>query len=90
MANGGGNTLTTTIVEGYNTTVAQWQLNFALTLLTCNFTRHATVNLIGQPVFTSHSLQLEHALQVFVYLVLSIGYVFIFALYGIVAHDGFG
>ena len=65
MTDGGGYTLAATIVEGYHTTVAQWQLNLTLTLLTGYLTRYGTVNLVSQPVFAGYSLQLEHALQVF-------------------------
>ena len=88
MTKGGGDTLLSTIVEGHNTTVAQWQLNLSLTLLTGNLTSHRTVYLVCQPVLTSHSLKLEHALEVLVNLILCICYVFVMALYSIILHDG--
>ncbi len=62
MSQGCCDTLLATIVEGYDTTVAQWQLDLTLTLLACNLTCHRTVNLVGQPVLTSHSLKLKHSL----------------------------
>ena len=56
--------LGTCIVESYHATVGEWQLQLALTLLACYPTRHGAVNLVGQPVLTCHSLQLEHVLEV--------------------------
>ncbi len=90
MTQGGGDTLLATIVEGDDTTVAQRQLDLTLTLLTGNLTRHRAVDLIRQPVLTSHSLQLEHAVEVFVDLILRVGDVLIVTLYGIIFHDGLG
>ncbi len=88
MTNGCSDTLLATIVEGNNTTVAQWQLNLTLTLLTGNLTCYRTVHLVRQPVLTSHSLQLEHAVEVFVNLILAVGHVLVVALYSIILHDG--
>ena len=56
MAESCGNTLSTTIVEGYNATVGQRKLDFTLTLLTGNLTSYGTVNLVGQPVFAGYRL----------------------------------
>ena len=64
MTKSGSNTLLTTIVEGHNTTVAQWQLDLTLTLLTGYLTCHGAVYLVGQPVLTSHSLQLEYSFYI--------------------------
>ena len=88
MTQSGGNTFHTTIVESHHTTVAQRQLNLTLTLLTGNLTCHTAVYLISQPVLTSHSLQLEYTLEVFVDLILRISDVLIMTLHGIVTHDG--
>ena len=89
MANGGGDALLATIVEGHHAAVAQRQLQHALTLLAGNLSRHRAVYLVGKPVLAGHDLQLEHALHVFFYLVLTVGYILIVALHGVVAHDGF-
>ena len=59
MTEGGGNALLTSIVEGYDTAVGEWQLDLALALLTSNLTRHGAVHLIGEPVFTGDGLELE-------------------------------
>ena len=61
-----GNTFLSTVVEGYHATIRQRQLDFALTLLTRNLTRHRAVNLIGEPVLAGHSLQLKNALKILI------------------------
>ena len=40
MTDGRGDTFLSTAVEGYHATVAQRQLQFALTLLACHFSGH--------------------------------------------------
>ena len=91
-------TLCSCIVKSHNATVRQRQLQFALTLLACYATRHRTVNLVGEPVLTSHSLKLQYLLQVLCQLRVECGllsqsrsvvcYHLVFALYGLVFHDG--
>ena len=66
MSKSGSDTLLATVVESYNTTVGKWQLNLALALLACNLASNRTVNLIGQPVLTCHSLKLQNAAYIFV------------------------
>ena len=90
MADGGGDAFPTAIVEGYHATVGQRQLYLALALLAGYLARYGTVYLVGQPVLAGHGLHLQHALQVFLYLVLLVGHVVIVVLYGVVAHDGLG
>ena len=63
MANGGGDTLHATIVEGHDTTVAKRQLQLSLTLLTSDLTRHRAVNLVRKPVLAGHGLELEDFFQ---------------------------
>ena len=58
------NTFYSTIVKSHNTTIAQWQLYLTLTLLSCYLTGYRAVNLIGKPIFTSHSLQLQHTFKI--------------------------
>ena len=65
MSERSGNTLGACIVESHNAAVRERQLQFTLTLLTCYAASHRTVHLVGEPVLTSHSLQLQHLLQVF-------------------------
>ena len=79
-------TLLATVVECYDTTVREWQLNLTLTLLAGNLTCYGTVYLVGQPVLTSHSLHLENTLQVLVEVICRISYIFIFTLYGLIYH----
>ena len=88
MSEGCGDTLLATIVQGDDTTVAQRQLNLTLALLTGNLTRYGAIHLVGQPVLTGHSLQLEHAIEVFVNLILTVGHVSIVTLHRIIFHDG--
>ena len=87
MTQGGGVTLDATVVEGDDTTVAQRQLNLTLTLLTGNLTCHRAVDLVSEPVLTSHSLQLKHTVEVFVNLILTVGYVSIVTFYSIILHN---
>ena len=88
MTKSGCDTLLATIVEGYYTTVAQWQLYLTLALLTSNLTCYRTVYLIGQPVLTSHSLQLQYTVEVFINLILAVGHVLIVTFYSIIFHNG--
>ena len=66
MSQGSGNAFLATIVESHHTTVAQRELDFTLTLLAGNLTRHRTVDLVGQPVFAGHGLELQHPLEILV------------------------
>ena len=70
MAQGGGDTLASAVVESYHATVGEGQLNLALTLLTGYLTGNRAVYLVGKPVFASHGFELKHALQILIYLVL--------------------
>ena len=90
MSQRGGDTLLAAIVEGHDAAVAQRQLYLALTLLAGDLARHRAVHLVRQPVLAGHGLQLEHALEILFYLILSIGDIFIMTLHGLVAHDGLG
>ena len=65
MAQRGCDTLFAAIVQSYHTTIAQRQLQFTLALLAGNLACYRTVHLVCQPVFTSHSFQLEHIGEVF-------------------------
>ena len=66
MTQRGGDARCASIVECYHTAVAQGQLNLALALLACDFASYRAVDLVGEPVFASHSLELEHGFDVFV------------------------
>ena len=90
MTQRGGDAFLTTIVESHYTTVAQRQLQFALTLLASHLARHRTVYLVGQPVFAGHVLHLKHLLQIFGNLALFVFYILIFAFNGFVHHNGLG
>ena len=57
-------TLCSSVVESYGTTVREWQLQFALALLACHTACHRTVNLVCEPILTCHRLKLKHVLQV--------------------------
>ena len=82
------NTLATTIVEGYHTTVGERQLNLTLALLACNLTCHRTVHLVREPVLTSHGLQLQHAFQIFIEPRGIVSHGLVESLHGSIAHDG--
>ena len=69
MAQCSGDALLATVVESHHTTVRQWQLYLALCLLAGHLARHRAVDLVGQPVLAGHSLELQDAVEVFVYLV---------------------
>ena len=88
MTDGGGDTFLATIIEGHDTTVGQRQLYLSLTLLAGNLACHRAVDFVGQPVFTSHSLQLQHALEIIVKLRSVVFHILIMALHRVVAHDG--
>ena len=90
MTNGSGNTFLTTIIQSYHTAVAQRQLNLTLTLLAGNLTCHRTVHLVGQPVLTSHSFQLQHILQISFYIVVGIRCILVFAHHCLVVHISLG
>ena len=64
MADGGGDTGATAIVERHHAAVGQGQLEFALTLLVCHLTRHRTVHLVGEPVFAGHSFEAKDVAQI--------------------------
>jgi hypothetical protein len=66
MSESCGDTFFTAIIKCYHTAIAQRQLEFALTLLACDFTCNRTVYLIGQPVFAGYGFQLEHTAHIFV------------------------
>ena len=59
MAESRGDTFHATIVEGNHATVAQRQLQFALTLLTSHLARHGAVHLVRQPVLAGNGLKAE-------------------------------
>ena len=82
------NTLAATIVERYHTTVGERQLNLTLALLACNLTCHRTVYLVREPVLTSHGLQLQHTLQIFIEPRGIVNHGLVESLHGRVAHDG--
>ena len=86
MAQCSSNTFFTTIVESYNTTVAQRQLKLALTLLACNLTCYRAVYLVGQPVFTSYCFQLQYAAYVFVQFSRVVRNIFVMTFYSLVYH----
>ena len=90
MAEGRGDTLLATIIEGHDATVAQRQLQATLALLAGHLARHATVHLVGEPVLAGHGLQLQHATEILLEMGRVIGYGCIVALDALVAHDGLG
>ena len=85
----GGDAFFTAVVEGHDTTVAQWQLDFSLTLLAGNFACHGTVHFVGQPVFAGHGFHLEHVAQVFIEFALFVGHILVVMFHGVVHHVGF-
>jgi len=90
MSDRSSDTFFAAIVQCYYSTIAQWQLNLALTLLTGYFTGNGTVYFIGQPVFTSYCFQLQHLSQVFVKFRCFIFRHCIVTFYGFVYHVGLG
>gem|GEM_PF-5960570 len=87
MADRGGDTGASPIVEGNYSAVAQWELYLSLTLLAGNFSGNGTVHFVGEPVFTSDCFELEHSFYVFVELRLIVCYVFVSFFDCSVCHD---
>ena len=79
-------TLVATVVQSHSTAVAQRQLQFTLTLLASYTTSHTTVYLVGQPVLTSYSFQLEYAFYIFIQLSCIVSYYIVFTFYSLVNH----
>mgnify|MGYP006894265758 CR=1 FL=1 len=65
MSDRGSDTFLATVVECYDTAVAQRQLKFTLTLLTSHFACYRTVYLVCQPVFAGYSFKLQYIRQIF-------------------------
>ncbi len=86
MTDSGCDTLLAAIVKSNHTAIRERQLQLALALLTCNLTCYGAVNLVGQPILTCNSLQLQHVTQVLLYLIITVCYVLIFALNGLINH----
>ena len=90
MTDRGCNTLLAFKVKGNNTAVTQGQLNFALTLLTCNTSCHRTVHFICEPIFTCYRLETEYIYKIVVNIFFVIFYIFIMTLFCAVHHIGLG
>ena len=86
MTDSSSDTLVATIVQSHSTAVAQWQLQFTLTLLTSHAASHTTVYLVGQPVLTSNGFQLKNTFYVFVQLSCIVSNHIIFTFYSLVNH----
>ena len=80
-------TFLTTIVKGNHTTVRERQLQFALTLLACHLARHRTVNLVGQPVLTSHSFKLKHSSNLSAEVLLVVRNILVSTFHRLISHD---
>ncbi len=57
MAYRGCDAVAACIIEGYNTTVAEGELDFTLALLTGDAPCHGAVNLVGQPVLAGNGFE---------------------------------
>ena len=90
MSECGCNTLLSTVIQSHHTTVAQRQLQFALALLAGHLAGYGTVHLVGEPILTSDSLQLQDTSHLLAQVILIILHVSVMALYGVVAHNGLG
>ncbi len=77
-----------TVVKCHDSAVAQRQLNLSLTLLTCYFARHRTVNLVGQPVFAGYGFKRENIAQIGLKIVFVVFRIFVCHIDGIVGHHG--
>ena len=90
MTYGSCDTLLAAIVKSYDTAVRERQLQLTLALLTGNLTCYGAVHLVGQPILTCNSLQLQHVTQVLLYLIVTVCYILILALNGLINHIGLG
>ncbi len=75
-----------TVVERYDTAVAQRQLKFALALLACYFTCHGAVYLICQPILAGYCFELQHIRQIFMEFRQFVFRHFVMTFYGFVYH----
>ena len=57
MAYRGCDAVAACIIEGYNTAVAEGELDFTLALLTGDAPCHGAVNLVGQPVLAGNGFE---------------------------------
>ena len=90
MSNRGGDTCFPLVVESNHTAVAERQLNLALALLASHLTCDRAVHLVGEPVFTSYSLDLQYIINIFLNIFVAIFGVGIGAFHGFIHHYGFG
>ena len=88
MTNGSGDTGFSAIVQSHHTAVGKGELEFALALLLCYLTGYGAVHFVGEPVFTSHSFELEHILEIFIQEGCIVLRSVVVALHGIVGHHG--
>ena len=90
MTDSGCDTLLAAIVKSNHTAVRERQLQLTLALLTCNLTCYGAVNLVGQPILTCNSLQLQHVTQVLLYLIVTVCYILILTFNRLINHVGLG
>ena len=90
MTNSCGDTRLSAIVQSHHTAVGEGELEFTLALLLCHLTRYGAVDLVGEPVFTSHGFELEHVLEIFIQESCIVLRSVVVALHGVVGHHGLG
>ena len=90
MADGGGDTGASSVVERHDTAVGERKLQGTLCLLVRHFSRDRAVHFVRQPVFTCHGFHLQHLVEVSVELCRIIVYVCIAAFDSLVHHHRLG
>ena len=88
MSDRSGDTCLSAIVESHGTTVRERELKHALTLLTSHLTCHRTIDLIGQPVLTSHAFEAEYIINICLQLAVACLHVLILMFHSRVVHVG--
>ena len=87
MTDGSRDTSLPVIIEYHGSQIIQRQLQRSGALLMGNPTRHGTVDLVRQPVFTSYRLNLQYLLDILFNLIGTIFYFCKMLFYTLVVHD---
>ena len=88
MSDRSGDTCLSAIVESHCTTVRERELKHTLALLASHLTCHRTIDLVGQPVLTSHAFEAEYIINICLQLAVACLHVLILMFHSRVVHVG--